>query len=80
MAETDLVATLVAIQRASGWTDVEMGRRLGISGSMWTLIRQGRRRLGGKALSGVLGAFPPLKDAVARYLDRGPAAMPSVTA
>ena len=69
MGRSDLVEALVAIQRANGWDDAEMARRLEVSPSMWSLVSRRRRGFGRKGLRSVLQRFPQLRDAVTRYLE-----------
>ena len=69
MIRSVLVETLVAMQRGNRWPDTEMARRLGVSPSMWSRIRSGERRLGGKALRHVVRDFPRLRKDVLRHLE-----------
>jgi transcriptional regulator with XRE-family HTH domain len=61
MPETDLVRTLKALQAEQGWSDERMAKELHVSQSMWTLVRQDKRRPGGKLLAGVDARFPTLR-------------------
>jgi transcriptional regulator with XRE-family HTH domain len=68
MAETDLVRTLKALQAEQGWSDERMAKELHVSQSMWTLVRQDKRRPGGKLLAGVDARFPELRPLIPLFL------------
>ena len=55
---------LIQIQRREGLTDAAMAERLGISRSMWTLIRGGHYRLSGDASIAAAGVWPELTPAL----------------
>lgn len=55
-----MLARLVTIQRRENLTDAQMAARLGISRSMWTLIRGDRYRLSGDVAITAAGVWPEL--------------------
>jgi transcriptional regulator with XRE-family HTH domain len=55
-----LIAELVRIQRERDWSDREMAEHLGVSRSMWSLVKAGLRQPGAKFLRAVKRAFPYL--------------------
>lgn len=63
MATAPLVQALEAIQRANGWTDGEMAKRLGMPRQHWNYIRRGQRGLGVQTLGRIASAFPELREA-----------------
>lgn len=63
MATAPLVQALEAIQRANGWTDGEMAKRLGMPRQHWNYIRRGQRGLGVQTLGRIALAFPELREA-----------------
>jgi transcriptional regulator with XRE-family HTH domain len=63
METPTLVQALVAIQRANGWTDGDMAKRLGVPRQHWNYIRRGQRGLGVQTLGRIASAFPELRDA-----------------
>lgn len=69
-----LIERLTQIQRALGMSDREFARRIGVSGAMWTMVRNKQRRLGPRALGGIHRAFPELREDVFDYAvsDRRP--------
>jgi len=68
MNKNGLIARVKLIQRVHGWSDREVAERLGISRVFWLKIRRGERRAGMKFVSGVLTAFPELRDEAIAYL------------
>jgi transcriptional regulator with XRE-family HTH domain len=65
------VRRLIEIQKAHGWKDGEMARRLSVSRPFWVRIKNGERIPGRKFLSGALSAFPELADEAIEFLVGG---------
>lgn len=65
-----LVQRLMDKQKAEGIGDREFAAKLGISGGAWSMVRNGKRELGSKALSGVARLYPDLNEDILRYLTR----------
>lgn len=53
-----LIRELVRIQRERDWSDREMAEAMGISRSMWSHVKSGRRAMGPQVLVGIVKAFP----------------------
>ena len=66
----DIVAQLVARQRALGLTNEAFARRLGISRVYWLQIKAGRRGMGTKFLRGVVREFPDMQWVALQFLNR----------
>lgn len=63
----DLVSALERKQRAEQLTERAFAAKLGIQGGYWNLIKHGKRRIGGKTLSGIVRAYPDLHHLVIQY-------------
>lgn len=53
-----LIRELERLQRDRDWSDREMAEALGISRSMWSHVKAGRRGMGPEVLVGIVKAFP----------------------
>lgn len=53
-----LVSELARLQQDRGWSDREMAAAMGISRSMWSHVKAGRRGMGPEVLVGIVKAFP----------------------
>lgn len=65
---SDLVQSLTERQKEAGEPDQLFARRLGLSRQAWQKIRTGECGLGGKALAGIVRAYPDLGGAVHSFL------------
>lgn len=63
-----LLAAVVAVQRANRWSDGVMAGRLGVSRQTWNLIRRGRLALSAPTLGGVARLVPALEDGIRVYV------------
>jgi len=68
MNKKDLIDRLIDIQEAHGWSDDEMGQRLGVDRTFWIKAKQRQRGLGLKFLRGALTAFRELTEEAVDYI------------
>lgn len=66
-----LIEVVEERKQALGWTDEQLARVLGISRSLWSQVRSGRRRLTLDVVCGILRAFPDLEEQVLAFLKEG---------
>lgn len=63
-----LIETLQRFQAERKLTDAQFAAELGISRTMWLMLRTGQRRAGAGVIQAVLRRFPSLSDECAVYL------------
>lgn len=60
-----LIIRAIAIQKAEGLSDTEFAARLKIHKTYWIRVRNGTVGAGGKAVRGLIRAYPKLADTLA---------------
>ena len=68
MNSNDLIAAVIAKQRAHGWSYRDMGRELGINHTTWFYIVKGRQGLTVPVVRKILARFPELAPQAFLYL------------
>jgi len=68
---TELVKEMRACQQGAQLNDDKFSKRLGIHPSLWTCIKNGRRRPGVKVLKGLAREFPSTHHLIMRWLAKG---------
>ena len=68
MTTDPLVAALIRLQGNESHT--AFGKRLGIDGTYWSRIRDGKRNMGGFVLGMVLTVYPHLQELVNDYMQQ----------
>ncbi len=63
-----LIEVVEERKQALGWTDEQLARALGISRSLWSQVRSGRRRVTLEVVRGILRAFPDMEMHVLLFL------------
>ncbi len=71
MKEQGLIRVIEERRRMLGWTDERLARALGISRSLWSQVRSGRRRVTLEVVRGILRAFPDMENQVLGFLREG---------
>lgn len=66
-----LIEVVEERKQALGWTDEQLARALGISRSLWSQVRSGRRRVTLDVVRGILRAFPDMENQVLGFLREG---------
>lgn len=69
LTTNELVARAAEIQTSRGWSDGYVARQMdGISRAYWSLLKQGKRQPGIRALRGIAAVFPELRGDVVSLL------------
>ena len=68
LRERDLVESLRRRQAEQGWNDSRMAAEMGVSRSLWSQVRAGKKHIGTRFAGGIIRRFPTLQDDVALFL------------